>query len=85
MIQTLDIMEGDIDKYLNYNKLDSNLDNKDHIHETASETIKIMDNIQKDLDDINSKIIQSNYRNEEGLRSLNYENKRYKENITIDV
>jgi len=85
MIQTLDIMENDIDRYLNYDRFESNLEKKDHIHDVASETMKIMDNVQKDLDDINSKILQSTSRNEEGLKSLNYENKKYKENITIDV
>ena len=85
MIQTLDLMENDIDKYLTNIDTNSNIESRDHIYNIANETNKIVEQTQKDLDSINSKILQYTNRNDEGLRSINYKDKKSLENINLDV
>jgi hypothetical protein len=86
MIQQLDLMEAEIDRYIAMNKSEtgSSIAN-DHIYANASELMKSVDLVKKDLDEINSKVMQNVQNNDENLVSIPYENKRLKENINIDV
>jgi hypothetical protein len=87
MIQQLDLMDAELDKYIEMDNRDSGRSktSNDEIYTYVGEITKIVDNVQKDLDEINTRMMQNNLKSEENLRTMTYENTRMKENINIDV
>jgi hypothetical protein len=86
MIQQLDLMDSELDKYIEIDNKDSYKSNSnENIYSNVSEITKIVDNVQKDLDEINTRMLQNNQSCEENLRTMTYESIKLKENINIDV
>jgi hypothetical protein len=86
MIQQLDIMESELKKYIEVDNYETGTaKSNEHIYSTASEITNIVDNVQKELDDISSKVMHNTQKNNENLTSITYENVKLKENINIDV
>ncbi len=85
MIKQLDLMEGEIDKYIEYERHDDSVRTNDQIYSNATEITKIIDNVQKDLDEVEGKIMQNSRMNDDNLTSIKYENTIKKEQVNIDV
>jgi len=86
MIKQLDLMEGELDRYLEFEKSDGgNIKTNDQIYAKATEITKIIDNVQKDIDEVEGKIMQNSRMNDDNLTSIGYENTIKKEQVNIDV
>ena len=85
-------MEKSLDQYLeiadnkqNLPGRSSQLESRDHIYFTATEIANTVEAIQKDIDEVNSKISEGNVmNNEENLNVLSYENPLLRESISMD-
>ena len=91
IIEQLNLMEKSLDQYLDIadNRESQGrrqqLDGRDHIYDTATDIAKTVDLIQKDIDDVNSKITEGNVLNkQENLQVMNYENVHSRESISMD-
>jgi len=92
IIEQLNIMEKSLDQYLEIADNKQNLpvrapqvESRDHIYFTATEIANTVEAIQKDIDEVNSKISEGNVMNkEENLNVLSYENPLLRESISMD-
>jgi hypothetical protein len=90
VIEQLNIMEKQIDQYLEVaekNNFDKGIqsENRNYIYNTAIDISRSADDIQKDIDEINSKITEPiAVSKDESLNTLNYENPQIRESISLD-
>ena len=85
MIKQLELMEAEMDRFIDY---DTELSGKpkpnELIYTEAKEIKTIIDSVQKDLDEISIRLMPENKKNE-NISSITYEDKKTGEVINVDV
>lgn len=86
MIKQLDLMESEMDRYLEYDiEGISRSKPDDQIYSNAKEISSIIDVVQKDLDEISIRLMPENKKHDNLSNSIVYEDKKLGEKINVDV
>jgi hypothetical protein len=89
MIEQLDIMEKNLDRYLEIadkNNLNINNNQNDNLYSVITEISKNVDVVQREINDVENKMFQNKVEKSDNLKSLNYEFDKQKDNnFALDV
>jgi methyl-accepting chemotaxis protein len=88
MIEQLTIMENSLDQLLAVADKSTSggyYNSNESIYTAANEISKTVESVQKDIDEIDSRIIQTTKSGEENLKTLAYESTKSRDKIILDV